>query len=95
MLLSIHPNKIICMKLKTTVRYSKSVERVNYKGLKEWIGYELVEEHDGDADRDEIRKDIYKKVEEWHSGISNAGMFNPQTQFREPETLPVIQTNDR
>lgn len=83
------------MRLKTTVRYSKSVERVNYQGLKEWIGYELVEEHDGEADRDEIRKDIYKKVEEWHSGIANPGVFQPQSQFREPEQLPIIQEKER
>lgn len=83
------------MKLKTTVRYSKSVERINYQGLKEWVGYELIEEHDAEADRDEIRKDIYKKVEEWHSGITNSGTFHPQPQFREPDVLPVIQSKDR
>lgn len=83
------------MRLKTTVRYSKSVERINGYGLKEWISHELTEEHDSDADRDEIHKDIVLKVEEWHSGIANPGVFYPQPQYPERETLPVIQSKDR
>jgi hypothetical protein len=82
------------MKLKTTVRYSKSVETVNANGLHEWVGIDLIEEHDGETDRDEIHKDIVNKVKEWHRDVVAKEVFGNMPPAYS-ETLPVIQEKDR
>lgn len=76
------------MRLKTTVRYSESIETILPSGLKKWVGYELVEEHDADADREEIKIDVEATVKRWHKES------NPSSYFQQEE-IPVIQSKDR
>lgn len=76
------------MRLKTTVRHSHSVKTINALGLEEWKSWELIEEHDAEADREEIKKDIEATVQRWHKEAA------PSAYFQSTE-LPVIQEKDR
>ena len=77
------------MKLKTTVRYSESIETVTPHGLKKWRSIDLIEEHDAEADREEIYRDIKEQVKDWHKEA------NPSTYFNPENTLPSIDIKER
>lgn len=71
------------------ISYSESKERVDNYGLKRWVKYEAMAELDENDKDFEVAAELRDKIDRWHTGIANPGIFNPQPQFRPtPEAIP-------